>query len=92
MWYILLSVALGIAVGLIFKPGPKALKLNSKIQMLGLYALLFSMGAAMGSNKDIIASLKSIGLMAVVFALLTSIASALLIYLSAGMLLRRGER
>lgn len=92
MWYILLSVASGIAVGLVFKPGARALKLNSRIQMLGLYALLFSMGAAMGSNKEIIASLKTIGLKAVVFALMTSLASALLIFLSAKLLLKRGER
>jgi uncharacterized membrane protein YbjE (DUF340 family) len=92
MAYIILSVFIGIILGSFLKLSDKQKKLNGKLQMIGLIALLFSMGVSMGSNDKIIGSLGEIGIKALVLALLASLFSVFAIFVINKMLNKRGVR
>ncbi|MEG0132818.1 MAG: LysO family transporter, partial [Clostridium sp.] len=77
---ILIALFLGAIVGYFLKLGEKGTSINGKLQQLGVIFLLFSMGASMGANKDIIKNLPSIGLKAFLFAISTIGFSIIVIY------------
>ncbi|QGU94670.1 DUF340 domain-containing protein [Clostridium bovifaecis] len=81
MWIILLSLAAGAAIGYFLKLSNKQKKINSKVQQFGVIFLLFSMGISAGSNKSVIANLKSIGSTSLTFAVLTSLFSIILVFI-----------
>lgn len=72
---ILISLIVGILIGISGIIPGKYIKFNSKFQQIGVILLLFSMGASIGANKGLILNLKNLGLIAVVFALLTCLFS-----------------
>lgn len=78
---LLISLFAGILIG-IFKIFPeKHLGLNGKIQILSLIILLFTMGASIGANKDLLSNISTMGIKALMFAVLTSVFSIGILYL-----------
>jgi len=80
MWSILVVLLVGIAIGATANLSEKFKEMNSKLQHLGVIILLFAMGASLGLNKALLGNLQNIGLIAVVFAVLTSILSIAMVY------------
>lgn len=78
---ILISLTIGIIIGLLFKFSPKQKKLVSNLQLVGVTFLLFSMGASMGIQKSIISNLRNIGKSSLFFAISTSLFSIIAVYL-----------
>ncbi|MBA1336912.1 MAG: hypothetical protein HPY66_3348 [Firmicutes bacterium] len=69
MWLYILFLTAGIAVGL-YNSAPAWLeKYSGVFQLWGLIIILFAMGVAIGSDKDVINSFMRIGVHSVVFAL-----------------------
>lgn len=81
MWTIIISLFVGIIIGILGVIPKKYMRFNSRFQQIGVILLLFSMGASIGSNKELILGLKNIGLKAITFALLTCLFSILFTYL-----------
>lgn len=81
MWKILLSLALGAAIGYFFNLSNKQKKINSKVQQFAVVFLLFSMGISVGANKSVVSNLKNIGTTALTFAILTSLFSIILVFI-----------
>jgi len=81
MIYIVLSLAAGFFVGYKSKITEKMVKINSKIQTLCLVSLIFVMGMGIGMNKEVLENLSTLGLKAILFALITSGGSVLVVYL-----------
>lgn len=92
MWLILISLAVGIIIGLFQLIPPKCLKWNAKFQQSGVILLLFSMGASIGANKEIIGNLRNMGVQAAVFATLTSICSITAVYIISKVVLLNKRR
>lgn len=82
MWLILISLGVGVLIGLLGFIPKKYMKFNSKFQQVGVILLLFSMGASIGANKELIMNIKSLGLKAITFALLTCLFSVIFTYLT----------
>jgi len=78
---ILIALILGAIVGYFLKLGEKGKNINGKLQQLGVIFLLFSMGASIGADKDIIKNLPSIGLKSFLFAVATIGISIVLVYI-----------
>lgn len=89
MWLILVSLVIGIVIGIIGFIPKKYMKFNSKFQQIGVILLLFSMGASIGANKELIMELKTLGLKAITFALLTCLFSILFTYLTTSRFLKQ---
>lgn len=81
MWTILVSLFAGTALSLLKIIPEKFMKYNLRIQQIGVIILLFSMGASIGSNKELLGNLKMMGIKAATFAVLTTAFSVLLTYL-----------
>lgn len=81
MWIILLSLLIGVVIGISKIIPQKFVKFNSRFQQAGIILLLFSMGASIGANKELIYNLKSMGIKAVTFAVLTCIFSIGAVYI-----------
>lgn len=92
MWKILLSLALGAAIGYFFNLSNKQKKINSKVQQLAVVFLLFSMGISVGANKSVVANLKNIGASALTFAILTSLFSILLVFVVTNKFMKGSEK
>lgn len=78
---ILIALILGAIVGYFLKLGEKGKKINGKLQQLGVIFLLFSMGASIGADKDIIKNLPTIGLKSFLLAVSTIGVSIVLVYI-----------
>lgn len=81
MWTILISLVVGIIIGILGFIPKKYMRFNSRFQQIGVILLLFSMGASIGANKELLLKLKSIGLKAITFALLTCLFSIIFTFL-----------
>ncbi|EYE88997.1 hypothetical protein Q428_04985 [Fervidicella metallireducens AeB] len=81
MWLIIVSLFLGVVIGILNFIPQKYIKYNSKFQQIGVVLLLFSMGASIGSNKRILNNFSQIGLKSIVFAVFTSIFSIIIVYI-----------
>lgn len=81
MWIIIVSLLAGVVIGLVGIIPRRYMKFNSRFQQAGVILLLFSMGASIGSNRELILKLKSIGLKSITFALLACFFSILFTYL-----------
>ncbi len=81
MWSIIISLAAGIVIGILGFIPKKYLRFNSKFQQIGVILLLFSMGASIGANRNLLQKLNTIGLKAITFAILTCLFSIIFTYL-----------
>lgn len=81
MWSIIVVLLVGITIGATINLSEKFKKLNGKLQHVGVVILLFAMGASLGLNKELLANIKDIGIIALVFAILTSAFSILIVYI-----------
>lgn len=78
---ILIALVIGMAIGYIWPLKEKYLKVNGKLQQIGVIALLFFMGASIGSNDEIVKNIGSIGLIAFIFSMMTVLGSVILVYM-----------
>ncbi|MGL4791708.1 MAG: LysO family transporter [Anaerotignaceae bacterium] len=78
---IIISLFLGFLIGYKLKFTDKIMKMNGKIQTLCLILLIFSMGMGIGINKEVLTSLPTIGLKAVIFACVTILCSVAVVYI-----------
>jgi len=91
MWFIIVSLIIGVVIGLLKIVPEKFMKYNSRFQQAGIILLLFSMGASIGSNEELVYNLKSIGLKAFIFAVTTCIFSVGAVYFVSTMFLRKDD-
>lgn len=80
MWSIIIVLLIGMFIGGSGKLSEKFIKMNAKLQYIGVVILLFAMGASLGLNKSLLSNIKDIGAISLVFALLTSAFSIILVY------------
>lgn len=80
MGIIFFTLLLGVAVGAFVKFNEKQVKVISHLQTLGVLVLLFVMGISVGVNPDIVSKLSEIGVSALVFAILTTLMSVVVVY------------
>jgi Kef-type K+ transport system membrane component KefB len=81
MWTIIISLVVGIIIGVLGFIPKKYIRFNSKFQQIGVILLLFSMGASIGANRELILKLNELGLKAITFAILTCLFSIIFTYL-----------
>lgn len=79
---IIFVLIIGIIIGVIIKPTEKIKKIISNFQFIGVMLLLFSMGAGLGLNDQLLNNLKDIGWYGFAFAALTTLFSILVVYLT----------
>ncbi|MBN2796580.1 MAG: LysO family transporter [Clostridia bacterium] len=82
MWSIIIVLIVGMVIGANLKPKDSVKKAISKLQFIGVMILLFAMGAGLGLNEDLLKNLKSMGLEAFTFAVLTSALSIFFVYMA----------
>jgi hypothetical protein len=82
MTLIFVSLGIGIAIGYVHPLSPRGVKAAHTITMAGLFILLASMGAQLGSNEKVLADLSEMGLQAVVLAGCSVLGSVALVYLA----------
>ena len=78
---IIVVLIIGIIIGTQIKPTDKIKSTISKFQFIGVTLLLFSMGAGLGLNDELLKNLKDIGWIGLVFAVLTTVFSIAIVYL-----------
>ncbi len=78
---IIVVLIIGIIIGTQIKPTDKVKSIISKFQFIGVTLLLFSMGAGLGLNDELLKNLKDIGWTGLVFAVLTTVFSIAIVYL-----------
>jgi len=81
MWDIFLVVGIGFFIGYKGLIKEKGIKLNSKLQTVWLMLLIFCMGVSIGRNGEIVKNLPVLGGKAVLFAIMTAVFSAIVVYL-----------
>lgn len=81
MWSIIVFLIVGILLGLRLNLGERGKRINSRVQLVGLLLLLFSMGISIGANEDVVGNLNAIGLQAFSFAAFTTLGSIVFVYL-----------
>ncbi|HGG0415327.1 TPA: LysO family transporter [Clostridium sporogenes] len=91
MWAILLFLFLGMLIGYFEKFSKKGKKINGVLQQIGVFVLLFFMGASIGANKSVIKDIKNIGQVSIVFAITTTIFSVIILYIVSRSFLEKGE-
>lgn len=91
MWSIILTLGVGVLIGATVNFKEEHMKINSKLQHLGVVALLFFMGISIGLNKELIHQLGQIGAKAFVYAGVTSLVSIILVYMVTQLILRRSH-
>ncbi len=77
MFLIIGFIVVGIPIGYLLKTNEKVKKIVSELCSYTIYALLFFLGLQMGANEKVMASLGTIGLKALIFALTVSFGSAM---------------
>lgn len=77
---LIISLLLGCLIGYLFNLSKKTLKINSSLQLVIIFILLFSMGLSIGINPKILNNLDTIGLSSLIFALLTTVFSIVFVF------------
>ncbi|MBO0567208.1 DUF340 domain-containing protein [Clostridium botulinum] len=90
MGYIIV-LFLGMLIGYFKKFSKKGKKINGVLQQIGVFVLLFFMGASIGANKSVIKDIKNIGQVSIVFAITTTIFSVIILYIVSRSFLEKGE-
>jgi uncharacterized membrane protein YbjE (DUF340 family) len=83
MLIILVLLVLGILLGRLLRNKSESLKLIDRITTGSIYLLLFLLGIAIGSNKEIVSNLSNLGLTALLitaFSLAGSIFLSFIVY------------
>ena len=83
MFTVLIIMTLGIVIGAILKDKKKLIKISSKLTNWAIFILLFLLGVAVGTNKEILQNFDKIGYQAIgitIFAVLGSVLTASLTY------------
>lgn len=88
MWSIIIVLLIGMVIGSVIKQTDTIKASISKLQFVGVMILLFAMGAGLGLNEDLLKNLKNMGLEALTFAVLTSLFSILLVYVTSKLLIK----
>ncbi len=76
-------MTIGIALGFFISKNENFIKINDKLVTWAIYLLLFLLGIDVGTNKDIINNIHTIGLQAIVItigAILGSLVCAYIVY------------
>ncbi|MEA5084584.1 MAG: LysO family transporter [Lachnospiraceae bacterium] len=81
MIYIALSLMVGFVVGFKSNINEKMVKVNSRMQTLCLVLLIFVMGIGIGMNKEVLNNLSTLGLKAILFAVISIAGSVFVVYL-----------
>ena len=93
MWDIFLVVGIGFFIGYKGLIKEKGIKLNSKLQTVWLMLLIFCMGVSIGRNGDIVKNLPILGGKAVLFAVMASLCSIIVVYIFSRLFLEKeGEK
>ena len=93
MWDIFLVVGVGFFIGYKGLIKEKGIKLNGKLQTVWLMLLIFCMGVSIGRNGDIVKNLPVLGGKAVLFAVMTSLCSIIVVYIFSRLFLEKeGEK
>lgn len=90
MWIFFTCLIVGILLGFSGKLPEKFLKYNGILQRIGIILLLFSMGASIGSNRQMIHNIRYIGVKSLAFALIASLFSIICTYLLSKKLIQDG--
>ncbi|MFX4262625.1 LysO family transporter [Pelotomaculum propionicicum] len=88
MTYILLSLAAGIVFGAFWQTSRQTLKKANLITLAGLYFLLVVMGAQLGSNRELLSTLASMGKKAFIIAFLSIAGSVIALQVFSGFILK----
>lgn len=91
MVYIIAFLALGFLLGYKLNLSDRIVKLNGKIQTLALFALIFVMGMGIGSNREVLNSIPTIGVRAFVYAAICIIFSVIVVYIFSFFIEKKGE-
>ncbi|HPW65716.1 MAG TPA: LysO family transporter [Salinivirgaceae bacterium] len=78
MFTVVIIMALGIIVGYFLRNKSKTKSFIEKLTMVVIFALLFVLGVAIGSDKNIVSSLQTLGLQALIISLGAIFGSVLL--------------
>ena len=89
MWDIFLVVGVGFFIGYRGLIHEKGIKLNSKLQTVWLMLLIFCMGVSIGRNGDIVKNLPILGGKAILFAVMTSLCSIIVVYILSNLFLEK---
>ena len=89
MWDIFLVVGIGFFIGYKGLIKEKGIKLNSKLQTVWLMLLIFCMGVSIGRNGDIVKNLPLLGGKAILFAVMTSVCSIIVVYILSNLFLEK---
>lgn len=90
---IFLAVGIGFLIGYRGWIKEKGIKINSKLQVVWLMLLIFSMGVSIGRNGDIVRNLPVLGGRAVLFSILAIVCSVIVVYvLSSLFLAKEGDK
>ncbi len=81
MSLLLLSLGIGILIGIFRFIPEKYMKFNAMVQQLSLFLLLFAMGASIGSNKKMLGTFNTIGMKAMSFSIMTIFFSVAIMYI-----------
>ena len=92
MWDIFLVVGIGFFIGYKGLIKEKGIKQNSKLQTVWLMLLIFCMGVSIGRNGDIVKNLPLLGGKAVLFAVMTSVCSIIVVYILSTLFLEKEGR
>lgn len=86
---IFLAVGIGFLIGYRGWIKEKGIKVNSKLQVVWLMLLIFSMGVSIGRNGDIVKNLPVLGGRAVLFAVLAVVCSVVVVYILSSLFLEK---
>ena len=78
MWTVLIIMTAGFLVGYFIRKMPKITRLNDKLVMAAVFALLFLMGVAIGGDPEMIYQLHFLGIKALFIAVTGIIFSVLI--------------
>ncbi len=91
MWYIYISLCLGILIGVTNILPEKIVKHNDKFIIISILLLLFVMGLSIGLNKEIIRDFGLIGVTGIIYAVMCVLFSILVVYLLTS-IKKRGDK
>lgn len=77
---VVLIMTAGIIAGILVRGFPKLIKANEHLTMWAIYALLFVMGLEIGTNNEILSSLHTLGVKALIIAIAGVLGSVITAY------------
>lgn len=75
---VIVFLTLGIVLGYFVRKKPRILSASNQLVNISIYALLFLLGVALGTNDDVLAQLPKLGGYAFVLAVLAILGSIIL--------------